>query len=73
MIASIVRVLLQELLLLLNSFIKIVEDEGQRVLVHHLCFAVCCEHLLHDLVQEIVTEVAHCDSSRFLNEVLRDV
>jgi hypothetical protein len=56
-------VLLQEFLLLLYGIIEIVKYEGQRVLVHNLSLAIGSEHLLHDLVKEIVREVSHRDSS----------
>jgi hypothetical protein len=69
-IAGIARMLFQEFLLLLDCLIEIVENKSQRVLIHHLCPAISGQNFLHDLVQEVVTEMSHGDSATFLDQIL---
>jgi hypothetical protein len=56
--------------LLFDCLVEIVEYKRQRVLIHYLGTAICSKYLLHDLIQEVVAEVPHCNCSRFSNQIL---
>jgi hypothetical protein len=52
----------EELLLLINSSVQKRENIEKRLLIEDLCLSICCQYLLHDLIQEVVAELSLCDS-----------
>ena len=70
MVVCIVRMLLEELFLLLDCLIQIVKDKLEWVLILYLSSPISCEYFLHNLIKEVVAEVSHSYSAWFLYKIL---
>ena len=70
MIRCIIGVCLKELLLLLDSFIQESEDIVEGVYVLNLSHTISSQDFLHYLIEEVVTELAHCNSATFFYKVV---
>ena len=66
----IVRMRLQELLLILYCCVQVVKYELQRIMVLYLSSSIGGEDFLHDLIKEVVAEMSQSDSPTLVDQVI---